>query len=236
MVYASKYLNEKKTLPNSKFSFSHNVAIQAVRIKFLKPLNKEYFHLGEKLTFLKTFLQQPTHIGAIAPSSPDLVRTMVDSFDWDQIHAAIEYGPGTGVFTEAILKKIHPEANFFAIEQSKEMVEATRQRCPNAKIFQDSVTNVQEICHQQSLKSVDAIISGLPWAAFPDVLQTEIMDSMLKVLRPGGTFATFAYWQGLALPAGKRFGRRLRETFSRVERSKTVWKNLPPAFVYRCVL
>ena len=161
---------------------------------------------------------------------------MVDSFDWDQIHAVIEYGPGTGVFTEAILKKIHPEANFFAIEQSKEMVEATRQRCPNAKILQDSVTNVQEICHQQSLKSVDAIISGLPWAAFPDVLQTEIMDSMLKVLRPGGTFATFAYWQGLALPAGKRFGRRLRETFSRVERSKTVWKNLPPAFVYRCVL
>ena len=234
--YASEYLNETRSKSNSKFSFTHNIAIQTVVIKFPRSSNKEYSLLGEKLTFLKTFLRQPTHIGAIAPSSPDLVRTMVDSFDWTDIHAAIEYGPGTGVFTEAILKKINPNAKFFAIEQSEEMVEATRKRCPEAKVIQNSVTNVQEICHEQSLKSVDAIISGLPWAAFPDQLQTEIMDSMLKVLRPGGTFATFAYWQGLALPAGKRFGRRLKSTFSSVERSETVWKNLPPAFVYRCVL
>ena len=62
------------------------------------------------------------------------------------------------------------------------------------------------------------------------------MQTMTQVLRPGGTFATFAYWQGLALPAGQRFASRLRSTFSRVQRSPTVWKNLPPAFVYRCTL
>ena len=192
--------------------------------------------MGEKLTFLKTFLQQPSNIGAIAPSSAGLVSMMIESFDWENVQSAIEYGPGTGVFTEGILKSMQEGTHFLAIEQSATMVEATLQRCPEVKIYQESVTNVQELCSKESIQSVDAIISGLPWASFPDDLQNEIMQTMTQVLRPGGTFATFAYWQGLALPAGQRFASRLRSTFSRVQRSPTVWKNLPPAFVYRCTL
>ncbi|MEC8474919.1 MAG: methyltransferase domain-containing protein [Planctomycetota bacterium] len=192
--------------------------------------------MGEKLTFLKTFLQQPSNIGAIAPSSVGLVSTMIESFDWENVQSAIEYGPGTGVFTERILKTMQEGTHFFAIEQSATMVEATLQRCPEVKIYQESVTNVQELCLKESIQNVDAIISGLPWASFPDDVQNEIMQTMTRVLRPGGTFATFAYWQGLALPAGQRFASRLRSTFSRVQRSPTVWKNLPPAFVYRCTL
>ncbi len=61
------------------------------------------------------------------------------------------------------------------------------------------------------------------------------MDAMFAVLAPGGQFATFAYWQGVALPSGKRFARLLDQRFSSVGRSRTVWKNMPPAFVYRCV-
>ncbi len=192
-------------------------------------------NMGEQLTFLKNFLRNPTKVGAIAPSSPGLVRMMVDWFDWETIRNVVEFGPGTGVFTESIVKKLHRDANFFAIEQSEELVQATRQRCPNAKVYHDSVINVRQLCQQESMPHVDAVICGLPWASFSDSLQNEIMTAMLDVLPPGGRFATFAYWQGLALPAGVRFSRRLRDSFASVQRSPTVWKNLPPAFVYRCI-
>ncbi len=191
--------------------------------------------MGDQFTFLKNFLRHPTKVGAIAPSSPGLVRIMTQWFDWERIRNVVEFGPGTGVFTEAIVEQLHPDAHFFAIEQSQELVEATRKRCPGTTVYHDSVTNVRELCRQQSIDHVDAVICGLPWASFSQSLQTEIMDSMLEVLPPGGQFATFAYWQGLALPAGLRFSRRLTETFSSVQRSPTAWKNLPPAFVYRCV-
>lgn len=191
--------------------------------------------MGDKLTFLKNFLRHPTQVGAIAPSSPGLVRTMVEWFDWDNIRNVVEFGPGTGVFTEAIVERLRPDTSFFAIEQSADLVEATRKRCPGTTVCHDSVTNVKELCRQQSMDHVDAVICGLPWASFSESLQTEIMNAMLDVLPPGGRFATFAYWQGLALPAGFRFARRLRDTFSHVERSNTVWRNLPPAFVYRCI-
>jgi phosphatidylethanolamine/phosphatidyl-N-methylethanolamine N-methyltransferase len=191
--------------------------------------------MSDTLTFLKNFVRHPTQVGAIAPSSPGLVEAMVEWFDWEKSQNVIEFGPGTGVFTEAVAERLGDDAKFFAIERSAELVQTTRNRCPGVTVVENSVTNVAEICRQESMGQVDAIICGLPWASFSESLQTEIMDAMLEVLAPGGQFATFAYWQGMILPAGRRFSRRLRSTFTSVERSHTVWRNLPPAFVYRCI-
>jgi phosphatidylethanolamine/phosphatidyl-N-methylethanolamine N-methyltransferase len=191
--------------------------------------------MSDTFTFLKNFVRHPTQVGAIAPSSPGLVEAMVEWFDWEKSQNVIEFGPGTGVFTEAVAERLGDDAKFFAIERSAELVQTTRTRCPGVTVVENSVTNVAEICRQESMGQVDAIICGLPWASFSESLQTEIMDAMLEVLAPGGQFATFAYWQGMILPAGRRFSRRLRSTFTSVERSHTVWRNLPPAFVYRCI-
>ena len=191
--------------------------------------------MRESLTFFKTFLRHPSQVGAIAPSSPSLVRTMVDWFDWESARGIVEFGPGTGVFTEAIEQKRHPDSTFFAIERSAEMAAIARERCPGTTIYEDSVTNVADLCRQQNIDQVDAIICGLPWASFSASLQNEIMQETLAVLRPGGQFATFAYWQGVILPAGVRFSCRLKQSFSSVQKSPTAWRNLPPAFVYRCV-
>lgn len=188
------------------------------------------------LTFVKNFLRHPTQVGAIAPSSSGLVEAMVEWFDWDSIRGVVEFGPGTGVFTEAIAQRLHPQAKFFAIERSVQLTEVTRRRCPSVTVYEDSVVNVAELCRRESIDSVDAILCGLPWASFSPALQSEVMDAMIEVLAPGAKFATFAYWQGVVLPTGRSFSRRLRDTFTSVERSHTVWKNLPPAFVYRCVV
>ncbi|TWU42989.1 Ribosomal RNA small subunit methyltransferase A [Novipirellula aureliae] len=192
--------------------------------------------MKNSLTFLKNFVLHPTQVGAIAPSSPGLVTAMVDSFDWQTARNVVEFGPGTGVFTEAIIKRLHPEAKFFAIERSSELVRATRERCPSATVYHDSVTQIAEICEREGIEQIDSVICGLPWASFSTSLQSEIFDAMMGVLSSEARFATFAYWQGLALPAGRRFSRRLQQTFATVEKSRTVWQNLPPAFVYRCAL
>lgn len=185
-------------------------------------------------TFLKTFLQRPGQVGAIAPSSPALARMMVDWIDWSTARSVVEYGPGTGVFTEQILTRLHDDAQFFAIERSPDLCAVVRRRCPQADVALDTVEHVQQLCSQRGIQSVDAVLCGLPWAAFPAPLQQRCLDALLSVLRPGGQFVTFAYWQGLMLPAGRRFRARLSDCFSQIETSPTVWRNLPPAFVYRC--
>lgn len=159
---------------------------------------------------------------------------MVEEIDWKNARGVVEYGPGTGVFTAEILARLDPAAKFFAIERSPALCQLVRQRCPQATVLEETVENVERLCAQQGIETVDAVICGLPWASFPEALQTACLDAMLRVLRPGGQFATFAYWQGLLLPAGRRFRDRLHDRFSEVKTSPTAWRNLPPAFVYRC--
>jgi phospholipid N-methyltransferase len=190
--------------------------------------------LQEKLRFLSSFFTRPHVVGAVAPSSAGLARRMVEWIDWPNLQAVVEYGPGTGSFTRAILEAKRRESRFFAIELEPAFVAIVKRRFPEAVVHQDSVARVRALCDREGIDQVDAIVSGLPWAAFPESLQAQFMDAAMTVLKPGGQFVTFAYLQGLLLPAGRRFRRMLHHYFAAVATSRVVWLNLPPAFVYRC--
>ena len=190
--------------------------------------------MSDYAQFFKALLRSSGKIGAIAPSSPELAEIMVEWLDWENLNSVVEYGPGTGVFTEAISNRLQPGTEFFAIERDPHLASITRDRCPDVRIVQECVSQVPRLCHEAGIDQVDAILCGLPWAAFHPELQNELLDAMFEVLPPGGKFATFAYWQGVVLPAGQRFRRYLHEHFSVVKQSRTAWRNLPPAFVYQC--
>lgn len=190
--------------------------------------------LREKTRFLSEFVKTPGVVGAVAPSSASLARKMVEWIDWPEARTVIEYGPGTGVFTERIRRRLHPGGRFLAIEINPLFAARLARRYPDVRVHQDCVRNVEAVCRRDGVTQVDAIVCGLPWAVFGDEAQTDILRGMTAVLKPGGQFATFAYVQGLLLPAARRFQSKLRGHFSRIERSRIAWANFPPARVYRC--
>ncbi len=185
--------------------------------------------------FFRAFLRNKSQVGALTPSGDKLADAMVDWIDWSSVKSVVEFGPGTGVFTEKILTKLHPDAKFFAVEQDEHLADITRERCPDATVHTDCVSNIATLCEKEGIEKVDAVISGLPWAVFTHELQKELLEEMKSVLKPGGKFVTFAYLQGMLLPAAQRFRKLLKSEFSDVHQSKVVWGNVPPAFVYRCV-
>ena len=184
------------------------------------------------LNFIKQFIIHPTQTGAIWPSSAELGHVITDAACLSEASVIVEWGPGTGVFTEQILQKKSGDALFFAMELNPDFVRATQARCPTAQIYHDSATKTSTILAQHQKSQCDAIICGLPWAAFDESLQDALLDTLLEVLHPGARFLTFAYLQGLLLPAGRRFRQKLQSRFSRVTTTRTVWRNTPPAFVY----
>jgi phospholipid N-methyltransferase len=183
---------------------------------------------------MMAFVARPDVVGAITPSSTGLCHMLVDGIDWDHAHTVLEYGSGTGVCTAHIVSRMRPGARFLAIEINAVFVHMLRHRFPQVNIHQESVLNVKKLCVGEGISEVDAIISGLPWACFSAAEQGRYLDATLTVLRPGGQFVTFAYLSGLLLAAGQRFRRQLSRRFSAVQRSRIVWRNVPPAFVYRC--
>lgn len=57
------------------------------------------------LLFLKQYITKPRTVGAVLPSSKYLTTKMIENVDFNYSSCIVEYGPGTGVFTERILKK-----------------------------------------------------------------------------------------------------------------------------------
>ncbi|MEC5125971.1 methyltransferase domain-containing protein [Verrucomicrobiales bacterium BCK34] len=185
--------------------------------------------------FLRAFLRNKTQVGALTPSGDKLADAMVEWIDWSSVESVVEFGPGTGVFTEKILTRLQPGSKFFAVEQDEHLADITRARCPGAMVYNDCVSNISTLCRNEGIEKVDAVISGLPWAVFSPELQEELIGEMKSVLKPGGKFVTFAYLQGMLLPAAQRFRQLLNNEFEEVHQSRVIWSNVPPAFVYRCV-
>jgi len=185
-------------------------------------------------TFFRLYLHEPRAIGAIAPSSIFLAARMVEWLDLERAKVVLEYGPGTGIFTKSILRRLSPSCKYVGIEINPVLAKIFRARFPGLCLYEDSVGNVKAICAQEGVEKVDCIVSGLPWASFSSADQRKFLEAMMSVLRTGGQLVTFAYLQGLLLAAGQRFRRTLRDHFEHVSTSRIVWLNLPPAFVYRC--
>jgi phospholipid N-methyltransferase len=191
--------------------------------------------MKEKLLFLREFVRSPGRIGAIAPSSAHLTAEIVRQAGVNKADCIVEFGPGTGSFTSEIIRRKKENAFFVGIETNSRLVETLEQKFPQAHIVADSAENTLTILKHFNKLQADCIVSGLPWASFPSALQDKLLDAATSSLRPGGRFTTFAYLQGLLLPAGQRFRLKLQQTFSKVHIGRIIWKNLPPAFVYRCI-
>ena len=184
------------------------------------------------LHFLRQFLSYPIRTGSIVPSCQELSNLIADEAQLDKAYTVIEFGSGTGVFTEKILEKISDDATFFALEINPEFVEATKRRCPNAIVYNDTAENARFHLEKHGRKSCDCIISGLPWTLFGARLQDRILSTAYDVLRPGGKLLTIAYLHGLPFPTAKRFKAKLYSMFPKVVKTRTVWSNMPPAIVY----
>jgi phosphatidylethanolamine/phosphatidyl-N-methylethanolamine N-methyltransferase len=78
---------------------------------------------------------------------------------------------------------------------------------------------------------VDHIVSGLPFVSLPQAMTRQILESVVAVLRPGGTFSTFQYAHAYGMPAGAAFRRSMSARMGGEPDVRFVMKNLPPALV-----
>lgn len=189
----------------------------------------------EQAEFVRSFLRSPARVGAVCPSSRALARAMVAGSRLDQARLVAELGPGTGAFTRVILEAVGPQTRVLALELDERAVARLRQRYPRVEVIHDSAEALPRYVQQSGLGHADYVISGLPWAAMSAEAQAWIMRNVAAALAPGGVFTTFAYLHARGSPAGRRYRRLLGALFREERVSAVVWRNVPPALVYRCV-
>jgi len=180
--------------------------------------------------FFSKFLRAPSTIGAVAPSSRELCRLMASCAELSSAQSVVEWGSGTGVITEALRERY--VGHLFSIEIDPELASVTHERVPSARVFAASAQHTRHILDSAGMRGCDRLVSGLPWASFSIQDQEELFDVIDDVLLPGGIFVTFGYAHSLGVHGGRRLLAKMLTRMSDVRVSKTVWGNLPPAFVY----
>jgi phospholipid N-methyltransferase len=177
--------------------------------------------------FARTSIRHPLMIGAMFPSSPYLVRHVLEEIDFNNALVVVEYGPGVGTFTRQLLARMRPDAKLLAIETNADFVTELRAALsdPRLHIAHASAENVGTELAKSGFAGADYIISGIPFTALPDAIRRRILLASREALNENGKFLVYQYTRAI-LPG-------LRKVFGAI-RCKFEPRNILPAQVFVC--
>lgn len=180
--------------------------------------------LRERALFFRSFLAHPRRIGAVLPTSQRAVRDMLELADLGRAEVVVELGPGTGVYTAAILARLREDARLLALEIDPVLASSLAARLvdPRLRVVHDSAENLDT--HLEGRRA-DVVVSALPFTALPTELRRIILDRASQALAPGGIMLVIQYSPLLA--------RELHRVFGTVRRRLSLL-NVPPAFLFAC--
>lgn len=179
---------------------------------------------SDSVHFFRTWLTDPLRVGGMVPSSDFLAHEMTRELSEGPI---LELGPGTGVFTRAILARGVEESSLTLVESEPTFAAMLGRHFPRARIVDIDAAHLSG--HGLFAGApLAAVISGLPLLSMPDQKVTDILSGAFAHLREGGAFYQFTYaW---VCPIRRHILERLGV---RAQGLGWTMRNLPPAKVYR---
>ena len=182
---------------------------------------------GDALLFARNFFRHPRMLGSIIPSSRFLIRQLLQPIDWANAQVIVEYGPGVGVITEEILKRMPADGILVAIETNPEFVEFLQTSLPDERlrVLQASAVTVDEILKRLGHPKANYIISGIPFSTIDAPLREQILRKTSEVLQPGGAFLVYQF-STRVLPDLQRIFHYVKRRFQPL--------NILPAHLFIC--
>jgi len=184
--------------------------------------------LSDILNFWRAWLRAPRSIGALAPSGSSLTRLMTSHVDHCD-GPVIELGPGTGVFTRALLARGLPTHRLALVETDPVFAQTLTLRYPGARVLSMDAAQLGATLPLFGDERASAVISGLPLLSMPAGQVAAIIRGVFEQqLHADGAFYQFTYGPRCPLP------RQLLEQLDlKAVCIGSALFNLPPASVYR---
>ncbi len=148
---------------------------------------------GGRIEFLKGFLRNPKEVGSVIPSSRFLTRRVLECGAVDKARVIVELGPGTGVFTGEILKRMRPDAKLVAVEINPKFVKMLRTSYldPRLSVYEGSASDLEKALIEAGTSQADLVVSGIPFSTLARETRRETLEAARRVLAPGGHFVAY---------------------------------------------
>lgn len=178
----------------------------------------------DRRRFLLAWLRAPLRIASITPSGPRLAGLMTKEIS-ALTGPVLELGPGTGVFTAALLERGIAERDLTLIEYERDFATLLQGRFPDARVLR---ADVRQMWKTLSGSFFGGVVSGLPLLAMRPEDVRALLDGCFSNLRPHGAFYQFTYGPKCPVPV------EILDSLGLVA-TRIGWtlRNIPPAAVYR---
>lgn len=199
--------------------------------------------LAEMATFLGRFIEDPSSVGAIAPSLRPLALALVAKVVPGTLGRGkrfLEVGPGSGAVTEELVAVLGPDDHLDLVELDAHLAQGLCE-----KYAQNSQVSVQNcsITDWRPAEKYDAVVMGIPFNALPFSLVEAIWAHVFLLVKPEGAISYFSY---LWLPSIKKafLSKSQKRDFKKIQKhlawqyktygigTQRVLPNVPPAMAF----
>lgn len=181
---------------------------------------------ADTLTFFRAWLSDPLRVASVVPSGERLAELITRDIDPAR-GPVLELGPGTGVFTQALVRRGVRPADLTLVELGTEFADILALRYPEATVMRMNAASLPRL-RRPAPRLHGAAISGLPLLSMPPAKVLRILAGAFRLLAPEAGLYQFTY--GWRCPAPAQILDRLGLT---AEKTGAAWANVPPAGVYK---
>ena len=174
--------------------------------------------------FFKRFLQRPFQIASITPSSKALVKQVARKMDFSEPRVIAEYGPGEGVHSREIARRMSPGSQLLLFELDPAFSRDLRRQFaddPRVHVINGDAARLLEELECRRITHCDYILSGIPFSILEIKKKRALLAKTYEALADCGCFIIYQVTNEL---------RQHATLFDHVE-SEYFLPNIPPMFI-----
>lgn len=181
---------------------------------------------GDRFRFVREWLRDPTNIAAVAPSGKALAALITRDVE-SGTGPVLELGPGTGVFTQALIARGVAESDLTLVEQNQVFAALLKQRFPRATVLGIDAAALDR-GPEGPAGDFGAAICGLGLLSMEAEQVEGILRAAFTRMKPEAGLYLFTYGRKCSVSEAvlERLGLVARHVGTTV-------RNIPPASVYR---
>lgn len=174
--------------------------------------------------FLKRFLQRPFQVASIIPSSKALVERVASKMDFSQPRVIAEYGPGEGVHSRKIARRMAPGSTLLLFELDAAFSRDLRRQFADdsrVHVINADAASLPDELKRRGIPRCDYILSGIPFSILEISKKRALLQKTHDALADNGAFIIYQVTNEL----------RQHATVFDHAHSEYFLQNIPPMFI-----
>ncbi|MDO8471133.1 MAG: methyltransferase domain-containing protein [bacterium] len=158
-------------------------------------------------------------------SSKYVVNAVVRNFRGQSLRRVVEYGPGDGVMTKAILNKMPKNGELTVIETNPKFLRILRNiKDSRLKIIEGTAQEISKELKHHNRGMINLVISSIPFSILNRADREDIVSNTFNMLENSGKFIVFQY-SPIVLSVLKKYFN------SNAINTQFELRNIPPCFI-----